>query len=117
VREFWDDWTTDPLWLRPAESTNIHNRERTSKFVAAHGDLPLRAIGDDHVAAWLRGGRNRGTVPALRAFFNDAASAPAGRLVDRNPFAKLGLGRVAAVATRNRRGRRTLFGSFSWPTS
>jgi integrase len=70
---------------------NLHNRERTSKFVAAHGDLPLRAIGDEHVAAWLRGGRNRGTVPALRAFFNDAASAPAGRLVDRNPFAKLGL--------------------------
>jgi hypothetical protein len=29
--------------------------------------------------------------PALRAFFNDAASAPAGRLVDRNPFAKLRL--------------------------
>jgi integrase len=98
VAEFWQDWTADPLWLRPAESTNIHNRERTSKFVAAHGDLPLRSIGDEHVAAWLRGGRNRGTVPALRAFFNDAASAPAGRLVDRNPFAKLGL--------RTSRGRR-----------
>jgi len=54
VREFWADWTTDPLWLRPAASTNLHNRERTSKFVAAHGDLPLRAIGDEHVAAWLR---------------------------------------------------------------
>jgi integrase len=91
VAEFWNDWTTDPLWLRPAASTNLHNRERTSKFVAAHGDLPLRAIGDEHVAAWLRSGRNRGTVPALRAFFNDAASAPAGRLVDRNPFAKLGM--------------------------
>jgi integrase len=34
----------------------------------------------------------------LRAFFNDAASAPAGRLVERNPFAKLGL--------RSSRGRR-----------
>jgi hypothetical protein len=66
VREFWSDWTTDPLWLRPAASTNIHNRERTSKFVTEYGDLPLRAIGDDHVAAWLKGGRNRGTVPALR---------------------------------------------------
>jgi integrase len=98
VREFWADWTTDPLWLRPAASTNLHNRERTSKFVAAHGDLPLRAIGDEHVAAWLRGGCNAGTVAALRAFFNDAASAPAGRLVDRNPFAKLGL--------RSSRGRR-----------
>jgi integrase len=98
VREFWNDWTTDPLWLRPAESTNVHRRERTSKFVAEYGDLPLRAIGDDHVAAWLKGGRNRGTVQHLRTFFNDAASAPAGRLVDRNPFAKLGL--------RGSRGRR-----------
>jgi integrase len=98
VREFWADWTTDPLWLRPARSTNLHNLERTSKFVAVHGALPLRAISDEHVAAWLKGGRNRGTVPALRAFFNDAASAPAGRLVDRNPFAKLGL--------RSSRGRR-----------
>jgi integrase len=98
VREFWNDWTTDPLWLRPSQSTNIHNRERTSAFVAEHGDLALRAIGDEHVAAWLKGGHNVGTVPALRAFFNDAASAPAGRLVDGNPFAKLGL--------RTRRGRR-----------
>jgi integrase len=98
VREFWNDWTTDPLWLRPARSTNIHNRERTAKFVAEHGDLPLRAIGDIHVAAWLKGGHNLGTVAALRAFFNDAASAPAGRLVDRNPFARLGL--------RTSRGRR-----------
>jgi integrase len=91
VREFWNEWTADPLWLRRAESTNLHNRERTGKFVVAHGDLPLRAIGDEHVAAWLKGGRNVSTVPALRAFFNDAASAAAGRLVDRNPFAKLGL--------------------------
>jgi integrase len=98
VAEFWADWTTDPLWLRPARSTNLHNRERTEKFVRAHAELPLRAIGDEHVAAWLRGGRNLGTIPALRAFFNDAASAPAGRLVDRNPFAKLGL--------RSSRGRR-----------
>jgi hypothetical protein len=98
VGEFWNDWTTDPLWLRPAASTNITNRACTHKFVFEHGDLPLRAIGDEHVAAWLKGGRNLGTVPALRAFFNDAMSAPAGRLVDRNPFAKLGL--------RQSRGRR-----------
>jgi integrase len=98
VREFWQDWTTDPLWLRPATSTNITNRACTHKFVSEHGDLPLRAIGDEHVAAWLKGGRNLGTVPALRAFFNDAMSAPAGRLADRNPFAKLGL--------RQSRGRR-----------
>jgi integrase len=98
VREFWEDWTTDPLWERPSKSTNIHRRERTEKFAAAHADLPMRAIGDEHVAAWLKGGRNRGTVKFLCTFFNDAASAPAGRLVDRNPFAKLGL--------RSSRGRR-----------
>jgi integrase len=98
VREFWQDWTTDPLWLRPATSTNLHYRERTSAFVAVYGDLPLRAVGDEHVAAWLKGGRNRGTVQFLRTFFNDAMSAPAGRLVDRNPFARLGI--------RQSRGRR-----------
>jgi integrase len=98
VREFWNVWTTDPLWQRPSASTNIHNRARTYRFVDDHGDLPLRSIGDEHVAAWLKGGRNVGTVPALRAFFNDAKSAPAGRLVDRNPFAQLGL--------RTSRGRR-----------
>jgi integrase len=66
--------------------------------VDEHGDLPLRAISDEHVAAWLKGGKNVTSVPALRAFFNDAMKATAGRLVDRNPFAKLGL--------RSRGGRR-----------
>ena len=61
-------------------------------------NLPIRAVGDEHVAAWLKGGRNSGTVKFLCTLFNDAASAPAGRLVDRNPFAKLGL--------RSSRGRR-----------
>lgn len=91
VREFWNDWTTDPLWLRPAESTNIHYRERTTRFVDTYGDLPIRSIGDDVVTAWLKGGRNRDTVTVLRTFFYDAASAPAGRLVGSNPFANLKL--------------------------
>jgi hypothetical protein len=98
VREFWNDWTSEPLWLRPARSANITNRATTHRFITAYGDLPLRSIGDEQVAAWLKGGRNVGTVPALRAFFNDAMSPAAGRLVDRNPFAKLGL--------RSSRGRR-----------
>jgi integrase len=59
--------------------------------VNEYGDLPLRAVGDEHVAAWLKGGRNRSTVEKLRAMFNDAASPAAGRLVDRNPFARLRL--------------------------
>lgn len=91
VREWWNEWTTDPLWLRPAESTNIHYQERTRKFVAAHGDLPMRAIGDEHVAAWLKGGRNIGTVDKLRTMWNDAATVTAGRLVDRNPWKGLRL--------------------------
>jgi integrase len=98
VREFWHEWTSDPLWQRPAESTNIHYRERTRRFVEQHGDVALRAIGDEHVAAWLKGGKNVETVQQLRVMFNDAMSAAAGRLVDRNPFAKLGL--------RSSRGRR-----------
>src|SRR3954451_22626077 len=98
VRQFWNDWTNDPLWQRPRESTNIHNRARTRKFVDAHGDVPLRAIGDEHVRVWLKGGSNNSTVPSLRAFFNDAASGPAGRLIERNPFANLRL--------RQSRGRR-----------
>ncbi len=97
-REFWNEWTTDPLWMRPAESTNVHRRERTTKFVSGYGNLPIRAIGDEHVAAWIKGGRNLGTVQHLRTLWNDAATVPAGRLVERNPFAKLGL--------RGSRGRR-----------
>jgi len=45
------------------------------------------------VAEWLAGGKRNGTVPALRAMFNDAASAKAGRIVRSNPFARLGISR------------------------
>src|SRR5829696_3445188 len=91
VREFWTEWTTDPRWLRPSESTNLHNHERTRKFVAQYGKRPVRGIDAQVVAEWLKGGRNRGTVPALRAFFNDAKSTQAGALVASNPFARLRL--------------------------
>ena len=91
VHEWWATWTTDPLWLRPAESTNLHNAERTRAFAAAYGERPLRAIDHLVVAEWLKGGRNLGTVPALRAMFNDARKPHAGMLIDRNPFAGLGL--------------------------
>ena len=97
-REFWDEWTTDKLWLRPAESTNLHNAERTRGFVQRYGDRPIRAIDDDVAREWLRGGRNRGTVPALRAFFNDASTAARRAARHRNPFAGLRL--------RQSRGRR-----------
>ena len=91
VRDFWERWTTDPLFARPKESTNIHNRERTSAFVERYGTRRLDLLDDEVVAEWLAGGKHNGTVPALRAMFNDAASAKAGRLVRHNPFARLGI--------------------------
>jgi integrase len=91
VRAFWQRWTTDPLFARPKESTNIHNRERTQAFVERYGSRRVDAIGDEVVGDWLAGGKRNGTVPALRAMFNDAASAKAGRLVRQNPFARLGI--------------------------
>ena len=94
LREFWEWWTTDPLFSRPKESTDIHNRERTKGFVESFGDLRLLHVGDHVVAQWLRGGKRNGTVPALRAMFNDAKSAKAGRLIDSNPFADLGLAKT-----------------------
>jgi integrase len=93
VREWWEEWTTDPLWQRPAASTNVHYRERTEKFVQRYGDLGLRAVNDLTVAEWLQGGQNLGTVPKLRTMWNDAASVAAGRLVDRNPWDGLRLPR------------------------
>jgi integrase len=90
---FWKRWTTDPLFARPKESTNIHNRERTKAFVARYGTQPIDAIDDGVVAEWLAGGSRNGTVPALRAMFNDAASAKAGRVARSNPFARLGISR------------------------
>ncbi len=91
VRAFWERWTSDPLFARPKESTNIHNRERTLAFVERYGDRQIDRIDDEVVADWLAGGRRNGTVPALRAMFNDAASAKAGRIVRQNPFARLGI--------------------------
>jgi hypothetical protein len=87
VRAFWERWTSDPLFARPKESTNIHNRERTLAFVEWYGDRRI----DEIVAGWLAGGGRNGTVPALRVMFNDAASAKAGRIVRQNPFARLGI--------------------------
>jgi hypothetical protein len=90
---FWERWTTDPLFARPKESMNIHNRERTKGFAARYGARPIDAIDDAVVAEWLTGGERNDTVPALRAMFNDAASAKAGRIVRSNPFARLGISR------------------------
>jgi hypothetical protein len=38
VAEFYEEWKTAPQWIdRRGESTNLHNWERTSKFVEKYG--------------------------------------------------------------------------------
>jgi integrase len=93
VRAWADIWTTDPLYQRPKESTNITNRGCVKGFVDKHGHLRLDRVTDQVIARWLAGGKMNYTVPALRAMFNDAASAKAGRLIAANPFANLGISR------------------------
>lgn len=93
VLEWWTTWTTDPLWRRPKDSTNNLNAERTSHFAKAHANVPISSVNDDTISLWLRGGKRNSQVPPLRAMFNDAARPAAGRLIDRNPFAGLGISR------------------------
>lgn len=93
VGEWWQEWTTSALWARPAESTNLHNAERTAAFATRYAERPLRSIDSLVVADWLKGRKNVATVPALRAMFNDARRPHAGCLIDHNPFEKLGLKR------------------------
>jgi integrase len=93
VREFWERWSTDPLFARPKESTDIRRREQTKRFVDRYGDLPLREIGDEVVADWLASGGSAASIMGLSSMFNDAASVKAGRLIDRNAFQRLGISR------------------------
>jgi integrase len=93
VRGFWERWISDPLFARPKESSDIRRRELTKAFVERYGDLPISQVGDEIVAQWLAGGGRAGTVRGLSSMFNDAASIKAGRLLERNPFAKLGISR------------------------
>jgi hypothetical protein len=93
VRAFWERWTTDPLFARPKESSDIRRRELTKSFAERYGDIPIRLVGDEIVADWLAGGGRAGSVQGLCSMFNDAASVKAGRLIDRNPFQKLGISR------------------------
>jgi integrase len=95
LAEFADRWVSDPLFARPKESTNLHNAERIRAFVKKYGALPIDLINDEIAAEWLRGGKRNGSVPALRAMFNDASAAKAGRLISVNPFANLGIARTA----------------------
>lgn len=92
VAEFWNRWTTDPLFRRPKASTNINYREGTRAFVERYGTMAMSAVGDYVVAEWLAGGQRNSQVPPLRVMFNDAMSPKSGRIVRVNPFARLGIG-------------------------
>jgi hypothetical protein len=62
VRGFWERWTTDPLFARPKESSDIRRRELTKGFVERYGEIPLVRVGDEIVADWLAGGRRAGSL-------------------------------------------------------
>jgi integrase len=100
VAQFRKRWIADPLFARPRRSTDVHNAERTSAFARRYGDVPLAHVDERVVSEWLAGGRNISTVSSLRAMWNDAMSPRAGRIVDRNPWAALGLRKKRSAAWR-----------------
>jgi hypothetical protein len=103
VAAFYAEWTTDPEWVRRrGESTNLHNWERTRKFVERYGDRSMRSIDDAVVVKWLRGGKRTGTVPALRLFFNDAIRPRPGAWLcsTRSPSSASSEARGAAISSR-----------------
>jgi hypothetical protein len=56
VSAFWEGWTSDPLFARPRESSDIRRRVLTKPFVERYGDLSIAHVGDEVVADWLAGG-------------------------------------------------------------
>lgn len=93
VAGFRERWTTDPLFATAKDSTRIVRLEQTKAFAARYGKLPMDRVSDEIVAEWLAGAKRAWTVPGLRAMWNAAATAKAGRLVKTNPWAGLGLER------------------------
>jgi hypothetical protein len=83
-----DDYRRGKKGRLRGDSTVEHNRERVRAFGAAHTGRSLRSIGRPEARSWANA--HPGTVPALRAMFNDALEDG---LCDVNPFAKLGLDR------------------------
>jgi integrase len=77
-------------WLqvfpRPKASTNLHNAERTRRFVAQHGRRRIDSITVQEARTWAV--EHRAELPALRAMFSDARKLG---LVTVNPFSGLGL--------------------------
>jgi integrase len=61
--------------------------------VDRYGDIPLVQIGDEIVADWLAGGKRAGSVQGSARCSTTPPSIKAGRLIERNPFQKLGISR------------------------
>ena len=83
-----DDYRRGKRGRPRGDSTVEHNRERVKAFGEAFAGRALRSISRKEARAWANA--HRGTVPALRAMFNDALED---QLCDFNAFAKLGLER------------------------
>jgi hypothetical protein len=77
-------WPDDYAGGRSA-STRLHNRERVRSFGEEFAARALRSITRTEARSWARD--RPGSVPALRAMFNDALED---QLADENPFARLG---------------------------
>jgi hypothetical protein len=45
VRGFWERWTSDPLFARPKEASDIRRREGTKAFVERYGKVPIAHVG------------------------------------------------------------------------
>jgi integrase len=93
VAEFVERWLCD--FKRPRASTNRHNTYMVKPLVAEFGTVKMSDISRRRAREWAL--RHRGSVPVVRAMFNDALNE---ECVTTNPFANLRLDQ--------RRGRRDL---------
>lgn len=72
-------WTVD--YPRPELTTNMHNRERVSKFGEDFAGRDLRQLDEEDAHRWAL--NNRGRLKAVKAMFNDAVKFG---YADTNPF-------------------------------
>lgn len=93
VAEFVERWLRD--FKRPRASTNRHNAYMVKPLIAEFGTVKMSEISRRRAREWAL--RHRGSVPVVRAMFNDALNE---ECVTTNPFANLRLDQ--------RRGRRDL---------
>lgn len=91
VQAWWELWTTHRRFQRPKPASNINNRERTQAFAKRYGTVLLANVDHRIVSDWLLSGDNDSTIKFLKVMFSDAMSVEGGRLIESNPFAKVGV--------------------------